>query len=355
MKHATLLTIAAALLCAAAAGAATPELQKQELDRVLATFLPPCPDPISVRAEGLPIDLGNDIRASMVRIDSENAWCDTQLLALGRGNGYSLGMPWLLNGLIGTPAEKIRQFAWNRLHLAVEPRLAMAPRKDGFIPVVVEETTEHGVVKLEGLVDPQGTIFIPGDLSPLSEGPARMRLEKLAPIVKKAPSKGGSSPAVTVYEFSDFQCPACRRATGYADKLLSEFGDRVRYVRLDLPLVGNHPWAFPAALIGRAIWNQSPEAFWTYKQQIYANQDNLNSFTIGEFGRKFAEDYGLDLAKYDAAVNSEALKNEILASISAARSLQLNGTPTFLVDGAVVIPGEGGETLFATVRKKLQP
>ena len=55
----------------------------------------------------------------------------------------------------------------------------------------------------------------------------------------------------------------------------------------------------------------------------------------------------------DADVQSAALKEEILASVSAARSVQVNGTPSFLVDGVAVIPGENGRQLLEAIRAKV--
>jgi protein-disulfide isomerase len=354
MKNALSLAALLAVALASTAAAATPPLVKEEVDRLVAGFLPPCPDPIKVSSEPLQVTLGSGLRASIIRIDSSNGWCATQLLGLATSSKtYSLGAPWILAGLTGSPADKIRQFAWTRLQDTVEAKVAMAPRKDGLLPVVLEEKTEFGTIRVSGVVDPGGTIFIPGDVRPLTGDPARGRLDLLKPVAGKAPYKGPATAKVTVYEFSDFQCPACARAAGYGETIVKEFGDKVRFVRLDLPLVGSHPWAFPAALASRAIWKQSPDAFWTFKREIYANQANLDAFRIEDFARSFAKENGLDVSRLDADLRSAALKEEILASISAARTIQINGTPSFLVDGVAVIPGDDGRLLLEAVRKKL--
>jgi protein-disulfide isomerase len=354
MKKALPLAALLAVALASAAAAATPPLVKEEVDRLVAGFLPPCPDPIKVSAEPLGVDLGSGLRASIIRIDSANGWCATQLLGLATpSKTFYLGAPWLLANLSGSPAEKIRQFAWTRLNDTVEAKVAMAPRKDGFLPVVVEEKTEFGKIRINGVVDPAGTIFLPGDVRPLGGDLARTRLDLLKAVAGKAPYKGPATARVTVYEFSDFQCPACARTAEYGEKIAKEFGEQVRVVRLDLPLVGSHPWAFPAALASRAIWKQNPEAFWTFKREVYASQANLDAFKIEDFARGFAKANGLDVSRFDADMKSAALKEEILSSISAARTIQINGTPTFLVDGVAVIPGDDGRLLLEAVRRKL--
>lgn len=334
------------------ANAATPELTKGEVDRLVAALLPPCPDAVKVSTQPLQVDLAAGLRATIVRVESTNPWCQTQALALGTNQKtYYLGSPWILTGHTGTPAARIREFAWSRLQASVDPAVGKTPRNDGLLPVTVTEKTPFGPVQLEGVVDAQGTIFLPGGLQGLDRDPAAARLERLKNIAAAAPAKGSGK--VTVYEFSDFECPACAYAAGHGDLIAKEFGDRVRYVRIDLPLISSHPWAFPAAVYGRAIWKQNPDAFWDYKREVYENQGSLDTFSLEDFTRGFAKAMKLDMERFERDIQSVGIRNEILDGVSAARTLQINGTPTFLVDGVMVVPGENAANLLKHVRAKL--
>jgi protein-disulfide isomerase len=354
MKKAFLLVAVVVMGLVQSAGAATPPLVKGEVDQLVASFLPPCPDPVKISSEPLQVTLGSGLRASVIKVDSQNGWCATQLLALATtAKTYYLGVPWVLAGLTGSPAERIRQFAWTRLQDTVEAKIAMAPRKDGLLPVVVDEKTEFGTIRTTGVIDRDATVFIPGDVRALGLDAARARLDALKAVAAKSPSKGPAAPKVTVYEFSDFQCPACKRSAEYGDKIVKEFGDKIRFVRLDLPLINAHPWAFPAAVMSRAIWKQNPEAFWDFKRELYQNQEHLDAFKVEDFARGFVKANGLDVTRWGADVQSAAVRDEILGSISAARTLQINGTPTYLVDGTQVIPGEDGKLLVDAIRKRV--
>jgi protein-disulfide isomerase len=331
---------------------ATPELPKSEVDRLVGAFLPSCPDPVTVTTQPLQIDLSPGLRATIIRIESENPWCQNQALALATSQKtYFVGSPWIMQGLTGTPAAKIKQFAWGRLQASVDPAVGK-PRKDGLLAVTLTEKTPFGPVTYEGAVDPAGTIFLPGEVRTLDGGLASARLSRLESVAAKAPTRGSGK--VRVYEFSDFECPSCAYAQGYADAIAKEFGDRVKYVRIDLPLLSSHPWAFPAAVYGRAIWNQSPEAFWDFKRDVYANQSSLDTFSLEDFARGFVRDRKLNVEKFNDDIHSVALRNEILDGVSATRSLQINGTPTFMVDGVNVVPGDGGVNLMKHIREKLK-
>src|SRR5205085_3969240 len=131
--------------------------------------------------------------------------------------------------------------------------------------------------------------------------------------------------------------------------ILAKYGDQVRYIRYDLPLLTTHPWAFAAALAGRAIYRQDPKAFWEYKKQIYANQDKLTAFTFDDFARGFAEDHSLDLKRYDADLASDEVKTDILNGVGLAFSSDVRATPTYMVNGVYVDPGDEGKALEAYV------
>jgi len=168
------------------------------------------------------------------------------------------------------------------------------------------------------------------------------------PLLAKSPAKG--SGAVTIVEFSDFQCPSCRRSSGWVDPIVKKHDGKVRYVRFDLPLSG-HPWAFPAALAGRAIHRQNPELFWEFKKNVYDNQDQLNAFMFWDWARKWAEDHDLDLKKYDADLENAELRAEILGGAGLALSNDVRATPTYLVNGVIVDAGDNGDALASYVDK----
>ena len=175
------------------------------------------------------------------------------------------------------------------------------------------------------------------------------RVKALESYLATAPASGAAKPAVTIVEFSDFQCPSCKNSSGFVKPILEKHSARVRYIRYDLPLVNMHPWALSAAIAGRAIHRQNPELFWKYKERIYAEQDKLSAFTIDDFARGFAQDHELDLKRYEADLASPEVREEILRGIGLAFTNNVHGTPTYMVNGVFVDAGEGGQALSAYV------
>lgn len=135
---------------------------------------------------------------------------------------------------------------------------------------------------------------------------------------------------------------------------MDKHGQQVRYTRMDLPLVNMHPWALSAAIAGHAVNAQKPELFWDYKKTIYENQEKLTAFTIDDFTRNFAQDHDLNMEKYDRDVNSTELRADILKGVGAAFSYDVRATPTYMVNGIFVDPGDDGKALEMYVANLLK-
>ncbi|MGK2856829.1 MAG: DsbA family protein [Thermoanaerobaculia bacterium] len=345
MKRLALLSILIALTSTASAQA------RSEADLVLDLFMPQCAAP-QVTKEPFTGKLPAGMTGEVLSVDSEDHSCHFDGVRITTADGrHWVGSPWPLSSMTGKPEEKIRQIAWNALQLSVvvEP----GPVEFGLQRVRVNHVTEAGRIPVDGLVDPAGTMFFPGDFAKNAQEMKSKLDARLAKVVASSPARGPEGAPVTIVEFSDFQCPSCSRASEQFEPFFAKHADRIRYVRIDMPIVSSHPWAFAASAIGRAIWRQNPDAFWKYKQAVYANQSDLSAFTIDQFGRGFAEDNGLDMKKFDSDIASESVRKDLLDALGTAFTNQIAATPTFIVNGKNVSFGVDGEYLKSHVESLL--
>jgi len=350
----SLLLFAIAITAAAAFAEEPPPPPAPKLgeraDKMVQEGLPVCAEKSDAAFSGLVHKLPVNLTGEVIRVDSKRPACAGQWVAITSSQGgFFLGIPWFLDGMTGTPEQKLRKFTWENLQQNMEPVIGTQRTREGFYPVTLYQLTERGKMPMVGELDPEGNVLFIGHFHPLTESYADSRLKSLQPYLDNSPSEGATKPVVTVIEFSDFECPSCQRASGYMAPILEKYGDQVRYVRYDLPLLSMHPWAFAAAVAGRAIYSQKPALFWDYKKQVYANQDKLNTFVIDDFTRGFAQDHELDMKKYDADVNSTELQKAILTGAGYALSNDIRATPTYLVNGKTVDPGNDGKALEAYV------
>lgn len=302
----------------------------------------------------LPVKLPARFKGVMVKVESENHRCDLQMGGvLAPSGALYLGMPWVITDEEGnTPEEKLKAFVWRNFKMNATPVVDPKVTTDGLYKVTLFQTTENGKLPLEGMIDAEGRMFFFGQFRSGSDVRAQ-RMKTFESLMSRSPARGAADARVTIVEFSDFECPSCKRSSGYVDPILTRHNGKVRYVRYDMPLDG-HPWAFGAALAGRAIYRQKPDLFWEYKKQVYSNQDKLNAFTFWDWARGFAADNELDLEKYDADLQSDALKEEILKGAGLALSNEVRSTPTYMVNGVIVEAGADGKDLAEYVEKLLK-
>lgn len=322
-----------------------------KLDKAVRASIPVCAG-TKISYEAASLKLPQGFRGALVKTESSRPSCAGQLTALlSPAGGVFLGHPWPFESDEGTTAEeKLRSFTLRALREPMDVTIERKANQDGLWPATVTQTTEAGKLTLTGFVDPQARFFFFGSFRRADGDIPAERASAFDPFLKNSPVKGKGN--LTIVEFSDFQCPSCRRSSGYADRILAKHGDKVRYIRYDLPLSG-HPWAFPAALAGRAIYRQKPDLFWEYKKSVYENQDTLTAFTIWDWARNWAEDHEVDLAKYDADLNDAAIKAELLKGMGVAFSNDVRSTPTYMIDGVMVDPGDDGAALVDYLDKLL--
>lgn len=150
--------------------------------------------------------------------------------------------------------------------------------------------------------------------------------------------KGGPA-GVLIVEFSDFQCPHCARAYRDLKRVLPRFGSDVRVVFRHFPLDKScnpavtssaHPYACLAAAASECAADQG--RFWEYHDVLFDNQPALSRDHL----LRYAEDIGLDRARFVACLDSDAPREAVRRDISAAEKLGITSTPTFLLNGRVL-------------------
>ena len=148
----------------------------------------------------------------------------------------------------------------------------------------------------------------------------------------------GNSPAtwgtadkalVTIVEFSDFQCPYCKRVEDSLKKVHETYGDKVRLVWKHEPLPF-HPRALPAAeLTQQARAEKGDKGFWAAHDKLFDLQPKLEDADL----EGAAKELGLNVDKVKDAIKNAKYKKEIDADADLADDMQASGTPHFFING----------------------
>lgn len=144
--------------------------------------------------------------------------------------------------------------------------------------------------------------------------------------VDDQPAKGNAAAPVTIVEFTDFQCPSCASAQPSLERLVAEYGDRVRLVVRDFPL-DIHENARKAAEAAEAARAQGK--YWEYTALLFANQKALSVDKLKEYATRA----GLDRQKFDAMLDSGQFAEKVQRDYADGIALGVGSTPTFFVNG----------------------
>ncbi len=180
--------------------------------------------------------------------------------------------------------------------------------------------------------------------APAQATPAAAPKEVKVALRPDDPARGKEGARVTVVEFSDFQCPFCSRAVPAVNEVEREFKDDVRVVWKHLPLAF-HPNAMPAALAAEAARQQGK--FWEMHDRLFAGQQALSDAAYVQL----AKELGLDLARFEAARRDPAARQRVEEDARGAAAAGVTGTPTFVVNGEVVVGSTG---LKDAIRRHLE-
>ena len=140
--------------------------------------------------------------------------------------------------------------------------------------------------------------------------------------------------APVVVEFLDFECPSCSLVYPEMEEMRAQYAGEVTFAVRYFPLAA-HQNAFPAALAAEAAAEQGE--FEAMYQRLFETHDDWvgTEDAAAEF-RTFAEDLGLDMDAYDAAVASEATADRVQLDYEAGIELGVQSTPTIYIDGQML-------------------
>ena len=160
------------------------------------------------------------------------------------------------------------------------------------------------------------------------------------------PVRGPEDAPVTIIEFGDFECPFCRQAHPTIERVLTTYGDKVRYVFRDFPL-SNHPRAVPSAEAAYCAGEQ--DKYWEYFEHLMMMAGDLNDNDL----RQRAEEIGLDIGTFMSCYTSGRYTESIQASFDEGARIGVAYTPTFLINGRMISGAKNFETFKLIIDEEL--
>jgi hypothetical protein len=230
--------------------------------------------------------------------------------------------------------SKVRQFLIGGFSLVLDP----ASDRKNWKGVTVKTDTGYGITPMAAFIKADdGTLLVIGRFWDRNRSIAEQRREGIK--LAGAPMTGPADARVTVVEYSDMECGFCKKRTADFDALVAKMSKELtikRYIKL-FPLTTAHPWAYRAASAGRCFFDlKGASAFFRWKAQVYARQDELSVPGVDSFAVDFAYANEIPDAQFRACYLQAKSNDKIHADLTEGWALRVRSTPTYYIDGVYV-------------------
>lgn len=145
--------------------------------------------------------------------------------------------------------------------------------------------------------------------------------------------RGDPAAPVTLVEYSDFECPFCKRFHETAKKLVDESGGRVRWVYRHFPLDQLHPVKARKTAVASECAAElgGNDAFWKFADRFYELTPSNNRTDIETVLPQIAREIGLDKARFASCLASGKHDRRVEEDVQNAVATGGNGTPWSII------------------------
>lgn len=165
--------------------------------------------------------------------------------------------------------------------------------------------------------------------------------------IENSYSLGPADAPITIVEFSDYQCPYCRRWHDEVyETLLAAYPGQIKFVYKHLPLDSIHPEAIPAAEAAMCAGEQ--DAFWQFHEKLFGGESLGNQIYV-----QYAQDLGLDMQTFRACVSDRKYQQAVETDTNFAVDLGIRSTPTFFINGLAIVGAQPLDVFKQVIDKEL--
>jgi protein-disulfide isomerase len=202
------------------------------------------------------------------------------------------------------------------------------PRSPGLAKLALDQAKQgKGIGEILAAIDDRQKPA-PGAAAPAAAPPPAASHK--VPLNATMPRTGPKVAKVTIAEFSDFQCPFCKRVEPTVKEILQKYPNDVAIVFINQPLPF-HEHAMEAAQAFQAAHRQGKA--WPMHDKMYDNNTALERANL----EKYAQDIGLNMSKFKRDMDDPKIKEEIAEHQKLATSVGASGTPTFFINGRQIV------------------
>lgn len=252
--------------------------------------------------------------------------------------------------------QKIVDYVRTKFHVPDAVKLSVGPFQNSqysdFYQITIygqngtEKSAQRAFVTKDGRYTVIGSVFNL-NADPKKEVEQTINLEN-------QPTVGPANAPVTIVEFADLECPTCAATQKFfAHDLIPKYGNKIRIVFKEFPLVAIHDWALTAAIANECAYKLNPADFFRYRSTIFEGQDMINGANVRSLLLDFGQRSGLNRLQLATCIDSKATLPQVEADMREGQALGIMSTPTLFINGTPVV-GLNPPRIYQLVNEGLQ-
>jgi protein-disulfide isomerase len=184
------------------------------------------------------------------------------------------------------------------------------------------------------------------DKTPVGHATEVSALERYDIPVEGQPFLGLENAPIVIVEFSDFNCGYCRKWHQETfQPLLDAYPGQIRFVHRDYPFLSEE--SLNAAVAAQCAYEQ--DAFWEYHDRLFTRSEPKGAETY----LLFAQELGLNIQNFQACLESESALEEVIHDAQFASDIGIRGTPTFFINGIMVVGAQPLQVFISIIDQEL--
>lgn len=236
--------------------------------------------------------------------------------------------------------EKILHFVRQRFTIPDSVKITMTDPRASAFPDFLETT----VTLDDGKEQRSQPLFISKNMRYLVEGSIfnlagdpREDIVRLISL-QDQPAQGPAAAPVTLVEYSDLECPICAHLHDELETdIIPKYGDKLRVVFKEFPLVTVHDWALPGAIAAQCVYQLDPSKYVAFRSAVFKNQEGVSGDHAHDMLLHFGAEAGVDYNKLAACVDAKQSLSRVEANMHEGDALGVGQTPTSFVNGRAIV------------------
>jgi protein-disulfide isomerase len=236
--------------------------------------------------------------------------------------------------------EKIIRYIRGRFNIPDAVKVTITDLRDSAYPDFFETT----VTLDDGKAKQSQPLFVSKNMRYLVEGnifnlagDPREEMRRLISL-RDQPTQGPASAPVTLVEYSDLECPVCAHLQEELETdIIPKYGDKLRVVFKEFPLVNIHDWALTGAIAAQCAYQIDPSRYVAYRSAIYKNQVTITGEHARDMLLHLGAEAGVDNLKLAACIDSKDSLSRVDANKQEGEALGISQTPTTFINGRIIV------------------